>query len=80
MASITMVASDAPYGHFAFSQEQLWVLEEVQKVCRKGLKNLRVIFAFDTVNAALKISLLVFSTVLICRVWWYTPASLQSEG
>ncbi|KAM6148616.1 adhesion G-protein coupled receptor V1 [Erethizon dorsatum] len=31
-ANITMVASDAPYGRFAFSQEQLQVLEEVQRV------------------------------------------------
>ncbi|EHB10698.1 G-protein coupled receptor 98 [Heterocephalus glaber] len=31
-ANITMVASDAPYGHFAFSQEQLQVSEEVQRV------------------------------------------------
>uniref|UniRef100_A0A452G4T7 Adhesion G-protein coupled receptor V1 n=1 Tax=Capra hircus TaxID=9925 RepID=A0A452G4T7_CAPHI len=31
-ANITMVASDFPYGRFAFSQEQLRVTEEVQKV------------------------------------------------
>ncbi|XP_033623594.1 adhesion G-protein coupled receptor V1 [Fukomys damarensis] len=31
-ANITMVASDAPYGRFAFSQEQLQVSEEVQRV------------------------------------------------
>lgn len=31
-ANITVVASDFPYGRFTFSQEQLQVSEEVQKV------------------------------------------------
>lgn len=31
-ANITVVASDFPYGRFAFSQEQLRVAEEAQRV------------------------------------------------
>ncbi|KAI4570105.1 hypothetical protein MJT46_007399 [Ovis ammon polii x Ovis aries] len=42
-ANITMVASDFPYGRFAFSQEQLRVTEEVQKNFQIILVNLTVI-------------------------------------
>lgn len=37
-ANITVVASDLPYGRFAFSHEQLQVAEEAQRVECKMLK------------------------------------------
>lgn len=37
-ANITVVASDLPYGRFAFSQEQLRVSEEAQRVESEMLK------------------------------------------
>lgn len=49
-ANITVVASDFPYGRFAFSQEQLRVSEEVQKVEHEMLKMLNIIFIFYIVS------------------------------
>lgn len=45
-ANITVVASDFPYGRFAFSQEQLRVSEEAQRVESDMLKIGNTIFVF----------------------------------
>lgn len=44
-ANITVAASDFPYGQFSFTQEQLRVSEETQRVEYKMLKILNIIFA-----------------------------------
>lgn len=62
-ANITVVASDFPYGRFAFSQEQLRVSEEAQRVESEMLKIGNIIFDFYiiVIFKACFLALLTFS-------------------
>lgn len=62
-ATITVVASDFPYGRFAFSQEQLRVTEEIQKVACEMLKAVDVTFYLLYHGRSLKcVSMFTFSS------------------
>ncbi|KAB0406077.1 hypothetical protein E2I00_004999, partial [Balaenoptera physalus] len=76
-ANITVVASDFPYGRFAFSQDQLRVSEEVQKVEGEMLKILNIIFIFYIVNLTVVRSGGSFGPV---RLWFEAVSGTAEAG